>query len=214
MITLTATILTSDGTLLTIDKSNCKSLSRTITDRKNIDTPSFGIVSNSGSLTFIDAKGQIKQLLIAKVLKSGLETNLYLKNTISNISLPIGEFLTDKWDYDVNSKEVSVSLKDELSEWQDILVESVPYDPYAQKNLSCEWLYNYLYGLTPSKYGMLNYNSLDSETKEILSKTKFEFFILETKNLWNAWNQLCELCQCHIFKNNEGQTTCRYRGGN
>lgn len=214
MIRLTATITKLDGTLITIDYRNLLSLSRTITDRSDIQRPSFGVISNGGNITLIDYDNSLKEMMINHTLRSGMKVNIYLENTIYKAKISVGEFITNKWGYNPDNKEASVSLKDDLMEWQDILLSPATYDPYREKDFSCEWLYNYLYNKTPAKYNMTSWDNLDTDTKTILSNTNFEYFILTAKNLWNAWTQLCALCQCHIYKNNRSQTICKYNGGN
>ena len=153
-------------------------------------------------------------MMLGRTVRSGMKTNIYLENTVSKAKISVGEFLTSKWDYDADNKQVSIALKDDLMEWQNILLSPATYDPYHEKNLSCEWLYQYIYNKTPAKYNMISWDNLDNSTKAILSNTNFEYFILNASNLWNAWTQLCEICQCHIYKNNSSQTVFKYNGGN
>lgn len=214
MITLTATITKEDGSLINLNYKNSVSVERTILGRSNISMPSWGIISNTGNLRFIDTDGSIKNLAEQRLLKSGLQAIIYLENTLTSARNQIGEFLTDKWQYDNENRTVSVSLKDELRDWQDIIISPIRYNPYREKNYRCKWLYNYLYELTPSKYNMLPFESLDETTQNILSGTEFEFLVLHSKNLWNGWAQLCQACQCYIHKNNLGQTVFKYTGGN
>lgn len=214
MITLTATITKNDGSLINLNYRNSLSLERTIYDRSDLKLPSWGIISNGGNLRFVDSDGTIKRLAEQRLLKSGMKVNFYLENTLSKAKANVGQFLTNQWNYNNDNKQVSVSLKDELEEWQDILLNPVGYNPNSETNLSFEWLYKYIYTLTPTKYDMLDFENLDNQTKSILTNSHFEFFIFTAKTLWNAWTQLCQACQCHIFKNNDGITVCRYNGGN
>lgn len=214
MITLTATITKLDGSFITLDYRNSMSLERNIQDRSDFKLPSFGIISNGGNLRFVDADGSVRFLAEQRQLKSGMAVNFYLNNTVSGASAPVGKFLTNQWDYDNNNKEVTVSLMDDLQEWQDLLITPVEYNPYFDKDLSFKWYYEYLYALTPSKYNLIAFSDLDEATQTVLSATMFEFFILNSKSIWGAWENLCEACQCHIYKRNDGKTTCRYNGGN
>jgi hypothetical protein len=214
MIVLTATITKENGSLINLTSRNSFSIERSIFDRSNFETADWGVISNGGNLKFVDSDGEIKRLAVLRQIKSGMLVNLYLENTLAKSKSNIGQFLTEKWNYDNDNRQVSVTFKDELEEWQDIVVEKVVYNPFAEKNLSFEWLYNYLFELTPSKYDMLKFESLDEDTKIILSNRKFEFFILDAKNLWSAWTQFCVACQCHIYKDNNGKTVCKYNGGN
>ena len=197
-----------------IDYRNLISLETNISDRSNFVLPSWGIISNQGRISFNDSYGEIRDYSEEKLLTSKMPIRIYLNNTLSKRTKKVGDYLTKRWDYENNSRKVSVTFADNLTEWQDILIEEVKYDPSTEKNLTFEWFYKYLYELTPAKYSMLPFDSLDENTKTILSNTAFEHFILESKTLWNAWSQLCQACQCHIWKNEGGSTICYYNGGN
>jgi hypothetical protein len=214
LIKLTATITKDDGSLISIDYRNLIKINVSRTDRSSVKSPSYGVLSNGGNITLIDYDNSIKQMMLNRTVRSGMKTNIYLENTVSKSKISVGEFLTSKWDYDVDNKQVSVSLKDNLMEWQDILLSPASYDPYHEKDLSCEWLYKYIYDKTPEKYNMTSWDNLDTDTKTILSNTNFEYFILTAKNLWNAWTQLCEICQCHIYKDSSSRIVFKYNGGN
>ena len=63
-------------------------------------------------------------------MQSGLKCEIKLKNTlVDGATETIGLFETDQWNYENDSKSVSVSLKDDLEEWQDINVGEISYDP-------------------------------------------------------------------------------------
>ena len=214
MIILTATITKLDGTLITIDYRNLLSLSRTITDRSDMKLPAYGVISNHGSLRFVDYDGSMLQMIQNRQLVSGMAVTLYLENTISKAKASVGEFLTKQWSYDNNNRQISVRLQDELEEWQNIAL--VPVEPSYSNELNHNTfaeVYKALFLLTPSKYNMLNYELLDEPTKTQLSNVWVEYFVLTSNTLWNAWTQFCDACQVHIYKNNAGNTICHYNGG-
>ena len=214
MITLTATIAREGGNSIVLDYRNSLSIERSIFDRSDISMPSWGVISNGGKLKFVDTDGSIRALVEQRLLKSGMAVTITLSNTISGASASVGEFFTENWDYDNDSHNVSVSVKDELIKWQKILFTQIKYSPYAYKDWPAKEIYEYLNGITPKDFDMLAFNELDEITKTHLSNSKVEFFILDSENLWSAWNTFCEAFQTHIYKNNRGITACKYNGGN
>lgn len=214
MITLTATITKNDGSLINLNYRNSLSLERTIYDRSDLKLPSWGIISNGGNLRFVDSDGSIKRLAEQRLLKSGMKVNFYLKNTISNSETGVGEFFTDQWNYDNDNRRVDVTIKDDLGKWQDIKISPITYSPYNEKNITGEIIYDSLYSLTPHNFNMLNFEQLDTITKDHLRNCKIEFFVLNSNNLWSAWTTFCKAFQTHIYKNNSSNTICKYNGGN
>jgi hypothetical protein len=151
------------------------------------------------------------------ILTSGLNVEIRLNNTLyEGKSELIGKFKTDEWNYDNDSRVVSVSIKDDLEEWQDINVEEILYNPHKPIEKNFEWLYKELYLKTieNGNYEMLSFEQLEEQTKWILSNTYIKYPMLKSDSLWNCWNKLCKVCQLHIYKNSEGIVVCRYNGGN
>lgn len=211
MITLTAKITLADGTEIPINKKNALSIDENIIDRGDIILPSWGIMSNGGSISFMDFTGDIKKYADNRQLIRGLPVEISLKNTLSGAGISLGKFVTNSWNYDSNSKEVRTEITDELEQWQDIVVDVLPYKSSTNTNASGEAIYEYWRGKTPEKYNMLPLSKLDETTQKRLKALNNIIFISESKNLWSAWTQLCVSVQAHIFKNSKGETvfTCR-----
>ena len=204
---------------INIDYRNLISLNRSITYRGDNKFPSYGIISNTGNLEFNDLNGEIRDYAERMWLTSDLKVEIKLKNTLANTEEKVGVFETRDWDYDNDNRSVSVSLKDDLEEWQDIYVEGFSYDPrepfkiIADGKMSnvYEWLQNT--ERTPEKYQMLAFEQLDEKTQTILESTKVDYPLLEKGTLWEQWQKLCEVCGLYIYKNNEGDTVCTYTYG-
>ena len=197
--------------------NNLISLERSIFDRSDTKLPSYGILSNNGNLWFNDTNGAFLTYANAGVLVSGLKVHILLNNTLSKTSEEVGVFETDTWDYDNDNRSVSVSLKDDLVQWQDIYVEGFGYDPRKPNAILTEKsmanLYDWLCKKTPSKYKMLAFSELDQETKTILQNTIIDYPFLESGSLWAQWTKLCQVCGLYIYKNNQGQVVCTYTYG-
>lgn len=200
-----------------IDYRRLISLGRDITYRGDNKLPSYGIISNTGNLEFNDLNGEIKDYAEQLLLKSGLKVVIMLNNTLTNNYQQVGIFETETWDYDNDNRSVSVSLKDDLEEWQDIQVQGFDYDPRNPNFVLTEGtmadLYSWLWDRTPSKYQMKSYSSLDNITKQILATTHIDYPMLKSGTLWEQWQKLCEVCELYIYKDNQGNTICTYTIG-
>ena len=188
-----------------IDYRNLISISRSIFDRSDLKLPSFGIISNTGNIEFNDNSGEIRDYAEQLLLQSGLSCEIKLNNTlVDGASETIGLFETDQWDYDNDNRVVSVSLKDDLEEWQDILLEEYP----LQNAMTMYEIYEYLVGKTPSKWEFI----LDNETTTTrLKNITCPYPYLESDNLWAQWQKLCEVCALYIYKNNDGKVVVQHK---
>lgn len=213
MITLTATITLADGTEIAIDKRNMLTIEQNIIDRDNINLPSFGIISNGGSIEFSDYDGRLLNYAESGALNEGLKCAIFINNTIRKIKHQVALFETSQWNYDNNNRVVSVSLKDDLEEWQNIYVDGFSYDARNPTAQNLRDFYDYLYEKTPTKYNMLSFNSLGTTTQNHLSNIYIKYPMLKSGNLWHQWNKLCAVAQSHIYKTALGTTLLAYNGG-
>ena len=213
------------------DRRNLLSIERSIFDRSDLKLPSWGIISNVGNLEFNDANKRFLGYANAGVLVEDMRVELFLNNTLVNgASEKIGTFYTDTWDYDNDNRVASVSLKDDLEEWQDINVEEISYDTRKIESKPFKWLYEHLWKLTSNRssyvndkgetiigtgnYNMFSIVELDEDTQAVLNNTYIQYPLLESGSLWQQWTKLCQVCQLHIYKDNNGVVICRYNGGN
>lgn len=204
-----------------LDYRNLTSISGKIFDRSDINLPSFGIISNSGNIEFNDTDGEILDYIENGWLQEGLEVKMWLTNTLANNKqTKMGTYTTANWSYDNDNRSVSVSLVDNLVEWQDIHIEGFSYDPRNPNkvlaNKTMKDLYQWLRGQTPTKYRdtMKFFSELDTDTQTHLSSIVIEYPYLESANLWSQWNKFCQATQTHIYKDYEGNIVCKYNGGN
>ena len=198
-------------------QSNLISISRSIFSRSDTKSPSYGILSNNGLLEFNDTDQAFLHYASAGLLVSGLKVYIYLNNTLTKKSEMVGVFETNTWNYDNNNRSVSVSLKDDLEDWQEIQNDGInynrlkPYEIIEEGRMSS--LYRWLQKKTPQKYNMLSYDQLDEITKSILYDTQIKYPLLKSGTLWQQWEKLCQVCGLYIYKNNEGNTVCTYTYG-
>jgi hypothetical protein len=131
--------------LIEIDRRNLISLESSIFDRSDLKLPSFGIISNKGNIEFNDLDGEVRDYAEQLILQSGLSCEIRLNNTlVDGASQVIAKMETDQWDYDNDNRVVSVSIKDDLEEWQDINVYEISYDPRVLESKPFSWLYEHL----------------------------------------------------------------------
>lgn len=200
-----------------IDRNNLISFNSDIFDRGNIQRPSYGIISNSARLTFADFDEDALDLITQKILNSGVKVEAWLNNSDSNASEQICLMQTRELTYDNNNRQVDISLKDNLEEWQDISVPSLFYydeDGTELPPIRAAQLYLVFLDFTPKKHNMLLFDELDNETQRILKNTVVKYSTFQKDTLWNDWQKLCELCLLHIYVDNNGRTICKYNGGN
>lgn len=230
MITLTAKIYISESEIIKIDQRNVLSIESSIFDRSDLKMPSFGIISNQGNIEFNDYDGAILKSIEKLELTSGQKCEIWLNNTlVEGASKLVGQFETNQWDYDNDNRIASVSIKDDLEEWQEINVEKLNYDAQNPIAKNVSFFYNYLWEITSNRqftdgngnkhsgkgnYNMLSLNELDNKTKNELNNTYIQYPFLESANLWQQWTKLCHVCRLHIYKNFEGIIVCKYNGGN
>lgn len=209
-------VVSSISVTLSIDinRRNLISIDRSIQTRSDVKLPSYGIISNTGSIQFNDLNGEIKDYAEMLLLTSGLKVSMYINNTLAKVQEQIGVFNTSgDWDYDNDNRVVSVSFRDDLEEWQNIDVEGIDYDPRKPEPKTAKYFYEYLWSKTPSKYGMYEFLDLTFKTRTILEDTIIPYPLLNSGKLWSQWTKLCELCGLYIYKDNFGRTTCAYYRG-
>lgn len=202
------------ATKIDIGKNELLSLDYVETDRGDYNLPSYGIISTTGNLSFMDRRGIVKELAEELLLTSQSFINIYLENTLKKTKTRVARFYVEKWNYGGNSKICTVTLKDDLQEWQEINIEGLYVSP-VEENVAAnfKYIYNYLYSKTPSKYNMLSFDELDSDTQYVLENSFCPYPMLNEDNLFSQYNKLCNVCCLHIYKKN-GKTVCYYGGGN
>lgn len=191
-----------------LDYQTLKSIETERFDRADVDKPSWGIFSSTGSISFYDFDKKFLLYSRLGLLKSNLEVKIILSDTLSGINQVVGTFITDKWDYDTRNSLVNVSLQDDLIELQEILISGE--NRINVSNTSMGYIYNLLYWLTPSKFKFKGLSSLDSDTQWLLINTKGSTVYLNAGSLWGAWQKLAEACMLHIVKDSDGSTACFY----
>lgn len=192
------------------DRRNLLSLESEIRDRSDIKLPSWGIFSNGGNLSFKDINSRFLGYANAGLLKSGIKVEIFLNDTISKRKEIVGTYYTADWEYDNDSRSVSVSLKDNLEKIQ-------------EKNISF-----FIKEKKSEFYGIDIYKELIEETKrngiefsenlpkdleDILYRTKIKFPYLKKSSIWSLWEIFCEAFGCFLYLNENGLASITYDFG-
>ena len=186
------------GIKLYIDRRNMLSLSAPIKDRSDNEQPSYGIISNSGSLSLIDGTGEIKEYARMKLLKPDLDVQLTLEDTLTKKKQSIGKFKTYSWSYNNKNFDVDIELKDDLEKIQDSIEEG-----FALQNSSMNFLqiYNWIKGKIETLYTSFVFKELDIETQSVLTNISCQYPYLDVANLWEQLSKLCNIAGLHIYEN-------------
>lgn len=182
-----------------INKRVMLSLECETRDRSDIDKPSFGVISNGGSLSFNDGYSQFLILINSGFLSGGEEIKIFLENTITRQRKKVGVYYAENWGYDNENKTVSVSFKDNLEKLQDarsLKIEMSENDtPMALSSI-----YGKIY--FPSDIAM----SPSSQASIIMGKMKSSTLYKDQGNLWSDLKKISDICGFHVYNDYEGNT--------
>lgn len=201
------------GLSLYFDKRNLISLSAPIKDRSDNEQPSYGIISNAGTLTIIDGTREIEEYARLGLLKPDLDVQLLLEDTLTVLQTEperlykrqsIGKFKTDKWSYDDMNFQVTVDLKDDLEQMQEINVPNqfeLYYFNDSHGNIVVEdktayYIYTQLKNLTT----MNEFWDEPSDFIAYLNRFTVKNYYLSKGSLWEQWNKFCNFIQAQMYE--------------
>lgn len=180
------------------DRRNLLSISAPIKDRSDNEQPSYGIISNAGTLSLVDGTKEIKEYARLGLLTSDLDVQLWLEDTLSKKKQSLGKFKTDKWSYDNINFEVTIDFKDELETLQNYSILGIEYN-YASNNALT--VYNFLSEEINDIFGYEF--TIDSKTASILESIIIQNYFLSEGTLWEQLTKLCNLAKLNIYMNTD-----------
>lgn len=201
MINLSAEIIANG---VTYEIRNLSSIEFSGQDRSDTTLPSWGIQSNSGSLEFNDADGEIL-VLHKNGHIANAKTNIYLNAGTRNEKL--GSFYISDVRKKTQGFQMILDFADTLETWQNITMQKYYY-PYADKNIYAKDIIDTLCERSGVE---LKYS--DEATQTRLSTLRVFIPLLESGSLWSQMTKICELCACYIYCDNEGVPNIHYSGG-
>ncbi len=204
MIVTYVTVKISDSITETIDNSRLDTLSSKLATAYNVNTPSFGLTAGSGSVVFKDEDKKFVTYSQDKLLNSSNEIKIYLKDTVSGKEQLCGSWLSKDWNYDEDNFNVSVSLRDNLEDMQNIDVnDTAQYVGLVTRNdVDGLVLYNFIKDEAPSNF---EFDELDSNVSTLLESIKIKYAYLQSGKLWQHFNDLCELALLYMHKDFDGK---------
>lgn len=202
-----------------LDYSKITDIDVGIVTQADFSKPSYGIVSNSGSISFNDFYNEISDYIELGLLKEGALVQVYIENSLVKYQkYKVCEMYTDKWTYDEENKSVTVSLVDGLEKLQeiqfftvakinghDVSFEGIPYFPRISKSVTYKDIYNILKEKTEIHgIKVLEFDDYPDYIKEYISSIRNPYPYMNSSTLWFAWQQFGEATKTHIYKNSEG----------
>lgn len=189
-----------------IDESRMVSCEFELNEKADPTLPSFGVISNDGSIEFKDYDGSFLQLIEEGRLNDRKQVVFQLENTYDRTKADISQFLTEKVEYDDDTNTVNIDVVDRLVEWQDVKDVRV----YLERDKTMLYVYNKLVELTPNKKTTSNpigyeFAELSSDIQDYLSHMSLDYFYLDNDNLWAQWRKFCEATGLYIYINKSNQ---------
>lgn len=185
---LTATIVTNEGTQLFGIDGNILSVNFGALDRGDIsDTTNWGVFSNKGELAFVDVRGDFKSSIHEK---ENMKVCIYYRSEY--ISYLLATFLIDDYDYNEESKQVTLTLKDSLIDLQQKSVEQ--YYTFIRDNLhnACNDVFE--------GYGL----EFGGNAENVLKDTKINTMYMKSDSVWSNLDKICQATMLRCFCGENG----------
>lgn len=179
-------------------------------DRKDVSLPSWGICTNSGTISVLDSEKvcrQLKNMGATFRIKSflGSQQTSTFNGTISQID---------------STQKTTINLTDILLDWQEqtfkkYLDQIVPYGSTGTRKMSemLEIINGYATPSVQIESSRIDWGIL-GDTDLRLSKITIPLpHIIEECSVWNAFTKFCEATGCYIYTDELGQPKIYYDGG-
>lgn len=124
-----------------IDKRRILSCDSEIKNTGDFEKPFWGMVSSGGSISFNDYDKMFFDYAEIGLLKSGQLIEVFIENEKKSRQL-VGTYFTTKWEYDINSRSVSVSFSDGLEKLQNVELEE--YNLIDEKKATLGYIFNHI----------------------------------------------------------------------
>lgn len=179
-----------------VDEKNLDSFTYSLYDRESNDEPSYGIVSNSGTLSFVDSTGEILDYITNRMVAKDLSVNISVMNTLQKKTELFISAKTSSWEYDNNNFVVTVTLNDNFEDLQNITYTGFPYD---EARIIASNIYNDITSFIPSSFGFPALEELpDNVQLRLLSSLANPY--MKACSVWDALDGLCKTLGIRIYK--------------
>ena len=186
-----------------VDKSSILEISSQNKAKIEPNKPTFGIIAGSGRIVFKDIDKKFVTFVRQGLLGADNKVVIYLTNTITGKKEIVGSWTSQKWDYDVDDSSMTISLRDDIEDLQEIEVnDTARYISLVQNPMSALELFEYVQGITPERYV---FEELSLEVRELLSNITITYAYLEAGSLWGYYEDICQLALLYMYKTPEGK---------
>lgn len=189
---------------IVVDNRNGLSIDIDIDDREDNKKPSFGVISNGGSLSFIDSRGVVKNLIDSYMLGDKNRIDIVMKNSAYNKEYKVGTFYFSTLNYDIEDNVVSIDFVDDMVMLQDILTQNMPFKFNAKMYDVFVFLSNKMPERYKTKNSMFYEHNIPENVLDTLKDTVCKYAYLNTDNMFANWNKLCTVCGLYIYKDHNG----------
>lgn len=203
----------SSGIETVIGTSQILNLSFSNADRGDTTMPSWGIYSNSGTLSFVDNANIVNALKMRqRFYKSKLQ--VFLKNAKSEKL--IGTFSLTNGAINEESKVAEINFADDFEKLQDIKVNEkklITYDNTV--GMTLEEIRTYVSGNLVDRLGLgdITLGFADAKTEARWTQIWIKYPMVEASSYWAFLTKCCELSGCYVSCDEKGRAIIKYGGG-
>ena len=179
-----------------VDEKNLDSFTYSLYDRASNAEPSYGMVSNSGTLSFVDSTGEVLDYITNRAVTKDLSVNISVMNTLQKKTELFISAKTSSWEYDNNNFVVTVTLNDGLEDLQNITYTGFPYD---ETFIMASSIYNDIISFIPSSFGFPALEELPDNVQSRLFSSLANPY-MQACSVWDALDGLCKTLGIRIYK--------------
>lgn len=185
-----------------VDEKNLDSFTYSLYDRENNDEPSYGVVSNSGTLSFVDSTREVLDYITNRMLTKELTVSVNVINTTSknNKTELFISAKASQWEYDNDNFVVTCQLDDQLQDLQDY---SFPGIPYNRESIQADVLYDEIVSYAPAYLNIPTFSQLSAEVKNKLLEYDVDYGYAESSSVWDALDGFCKTFGLRLYKKND-----------
>lgn len=155
-------------------------------DRGNItDTTNWGLYSNKGEIVFIDKTKTFKSIISNY---EDLSVNIYYSNSQKK---QLATFLIDDYEYNDESKQVTLTLKDNLIGWQSQTLDE--YYEFFEKEISSIW--SYIHG---------EQSRLTNAVRIKMGLSIVNTSYMQKSSKWSNADKICQATMTRCFCDTDG----------
>lgn len=164
--------------------------------QSNADVIEYSVISRYGSISIYNNDNLFNNLNDLDLLENNVVANVYINDK------KFGEYILKNGNLNYGDTAISFELNDELIDI-DQLIWNKAY--YMEKDVSAKQFLDFIFNFISKEYKVY-----DTLTETILNNTILGSTIIEVDNIKQVLSAICEITQCAIFKNNNGDITIKY----